>query len=195
MSNEQQLNDQASTDQVSNSAAFELLSNMRDQARELSTQDVNYAVQDAGMKYIAYAVGGVNFYTNAQDIKEVTVCENLMVVPQTKRWMRGLVNSKGTFYSVNDLSLVAGFEQPTSLKNGHLLLINNEGSQSALLVSRVIGFRYFAEQTRLADLESHQEKLDGLSTFVDDGFSADDEDWYHLDVNKLLQAEQFLEVQ
>lgn len=180
---------------MSNNTAFELLSTIREQARELSTQDVNYAVQDAGVKFIAYSVNGVNFYTDAQDIKEVTVCENLMVVPQTKRWMRGLINSKGTLYSVNDLSLVAGFEQPTSLKNGHLLLINNEHSQSALLVSRVIGFRYFAEQARMTDLDSHQEKLDGLSTFVDEAFNADNEDWYHLDVNKLLEAEQFLEVQ
>jgi len=180
---------------MSTNTAFQLLSTMRDQARELGEQDVNYAVQDAGVKYIAYAVNGVNFYTDAQDIKEVAVCENLMVVPQTKRWMRGLINSKGTLYSVNDLSLVAGFEQPTSIKNGHLLLVNNELSQSALLVSRVIGFRYFDEHARMTDLDSHQDSLDGLSAFVDEAFNEDDENWYHLDVNKLLKAEQFLEVQ
>ena len=180
---------------MSENQAFQLLSNIRDKARELSSENISYAAQDAGIKYIAYSVNGMNFYTNAQDIKEVSVCENLMVVPQTKRWMRGLVNSKGTLYSVSDLALVAGYEQATSLKNGHLLLVNNEISQSALLVSRVIGFRYFAEEARMTDLDGHQEKLDGLSAVVDEAFNTDGQNWYHLDVKKLLSAEQFLEVQ
>jgi len=180
---------------MSDNPAFQMLCAIRDQARELSKQNFSYASQAAGVKYIAYSVNGVQFYTDAQDVKEVSVCENLMVVPQTKRWMRGLVNSKGTLYSVSDLSLIAGYKQPTSLKNGHLLLINNEVSQSALLVSRVIGFRYFEERSQVTDLDNHQEKLDGLSAFVDEAFYADGQDWYHLDVNKLLEAEQFLEVQ
>ncbi len=180
---------------MSNNPAFELLSNIRDKARELSTQNLSFAAQAAGTKYIAYSVNGVNFYSNALDIKEVSVCENLMVVPQTKRWMRGLVNSKGTLYSVSDLSLVAGYDQPTSVKNGHLLLVSDEASQSALLVSRVIGFRYFEEQERMTDLDEHQETLDGLSTFVGEAFTADGSEWFNLDVKKLLEAEQFLEVQ
>ena len=84
---------------MSNNPAFELLSNIRDKARELSTQNLSFAAQAAGIKYIAYSVNGVNFYSNALDIKEVSVCENLMVVPQTKRWMRGLVNSKAVSYT------------------------------------------------------------------------------------------------
>ena len=90
---------------------------------------------------------------------------------------------------------MAGYDQPTSVKNGHLLLVSDEASQSALLVSRVIGFRYFEEQERMTDLDEHQETLDGLSTFVGEAFTADGSEWFNLDVKKLLEAEQFLEVQ
>lgn len=180
---------------MSDNPAFQLLCTIRDKARELSTKDFSYAAQAAGIKYIAYLVNGVHFYTDAQDIKEVSVCANLIPVPQTKLWMRGLVNSKGTLYSVSDLSLIAGYGKPTAPKSGHLLLVNNDTSQSALLVNRVIGFRYFDEHAQVADLDNHHEKLDGLSTFVTEAFNADGQDWYRLDVKKLLEAEQFLEVQ
>lgn len=174
---------------------FELLSTIRQEALALAEQGLTYATQSAGVKNIAYVVNGVNFYCDAQDIKEVSTCESLVAVPQTKTWMRGLINSKGVLYSVTDLSLFAGYGKPTSAAKGHLLLLNDDGKQSALLVSRVIGFRYFEGAKEFDSLEGKQEVLDGLSTYVDKGFESDGQDWFRLNVNGLLASEQFREVQ
>lgn len=176
-------------------APFELLSRLQTEALELAAQGLTYATQSAGVKNIAYVVNGVNFYCDASDIREVSVCENLMVVPQTKTWMRGLVNSKGVLYSVTDLSLFAGFGRAIQTAKGHLLLLADDAKQSSLLVNRVIGFRYFDDLDQVSDLEDKQEVLDGLSAFVDKAYHSDGQDWFRLDVDKLLASEQFREVQ
>lgn len=180
---------------MTENAPFALLHNMRQEALTLAEQGLSYSTQSAGVKNIAYVVNGVNFYCDAKDVKEVSTCESLMVVPQTKTWMRGLINSKGVLYSVTDLSLFAGYGRATQPQKGHLLLLNDAGQQSALLVNRVIGFRYFEGEQEFENLDDRQETLDGLSSFVDAGFSADGQDWFRLDVSKLLASEQFREVQ
>ena len=180
---------------MTNNAPFEILKLIKSEALALAEQGLTYATQSAGVKNIAYVVNGVNYYCNAQDIKEVSTCDHLMIVPQTKSWMRGLVNSKGVLYSVTDLSLFAGYGRATPAQRGHLLLLNDAGQQSSLLVSRVIGFRYFEGAEEFDNLDDKHELLDGLSSYVDTGFHLDGEDWFRLNVNLLLSSEQFREVQ
>jgi len=75
------------------------------------------------------------------------------------------------------------------------LLLSDDDIQSALLVNRVVGFRYFDEADRITDFEGRQDSLDGLSGFVDRGYHADGQDWFRLDISKLLASEQFREIQ
>lgn len=180
---------------MSENAAFELLSNIEQQAKQLEAQGLSYVSQSAGVKNIAFMVNGINFYCDSREIKEVSTCEGLMAVPQTKQWMRGLVNSKGVLYSVSDLSLLAGFGRAIQASRGHLLLLNDDNSQSALLINRVIGFRYFDDSTAIKDIEAKKDQLEGLAAYVEDGFTADGEDWFRLNVSTLISSEQFREVQ
>ncbi len=180
---------------MSENAPFELLSEMRHAAIELAAEGLTYSTQSAGVKNIAYTVNGVNFYCDARDVKEVSTCENLMVVPQTKNWLRGLINSKGILYSVTDLSIFAGFGRAIQAAKGHLLLLNDADAQSSLLVSRVIGFRYFEDENKIVDLDGLLDEVDGLAPFVEEGYHVEDQNWFRLDVQKMLAAEQYREVQ
>lgn len=180
---------------MAGNAPFELLTGMKDAAIALASEGLVYSTQSAGIKNIAYVVNGVNFYCDARDVKEVSTCDSLMVIPQTKDWMRGLINSKGVLYSVTDLSIFAGYGRPVQANKGHLLLLSDASSQCSLLVSRVIGFRYFDELNKIPDLEAVIEAVDGLAPFVEEAHHVDGENWFRLDVNKLLAAEQFREVQ
>ncbi|MBX2848271.1 MAG: chemotaxis protein CheW [Acidiferrobacterales bacterium] len=175
--------------------AFDLLAEIRSKAVDLAGQNITYSIQSAGVKNIAYVVNGLNFYCDSEDVREVSTSHNIMPVPQTKRWMRGLFNSKGVLYSVTDLSLFAGFDRAIQENRGHLLLLSDADKQSALLVNKVIGFRYFEGLKEIENLESNSEIPDGLSSFVSEAFQVDDETWYRLDVPRLLESEQFLEVQ
>lgn len=174
---------------------FELLDAIRKEAKALASQGLTESNSSSAVKTIAFRVNNVNFYCDASDIKEVSVCENLMVVPQTKSWMRGLVNSKGVLYSVSDVSLFAGYGRPVQTNKGHLLILNSNSQQSALLVSRVIGFRYFDDEQSVVDIDSKQDVLDGLGAFVERGVRSEEKEWYQLNINKLLESEQFREVQ
>lgn len=174
---------------------LQMLATMREQALELADQGLSVGTQSAGVKNIAFVVNGVHFYCNANDVKEVSVCENLMAVPQTKAWMRGLINSKGVLYSVSDLALLAGQDRAVPANKGHLLLLNDEQAQSSLLVNRVVGFRYFDDDQKIAELDTKLDQLEGLSSFVEGAYHAEDHDWFGLDVAKLLASEQFREIQ
>lgn len=176
-------------------APLNILTTMRQQAIDLAAQGLSYVTQSGGVKNIAFVVNNVHFYCEASHIREVSVCEKLVLVPQTKRWMRGLINSKGVLYSVSDLSLLAGFGRPIQTSKGHLLLLNDEQSQSSLLVNRVVGFRYFDASQKLKEVESKHDILDGLSAYVSEGYHADGQDWYGLDISRLLASEQYREIQ
>lgn len=180
---------------MTDQSAFQLLSDIRQQAIELAAKDFSVTTQSAGVKNIAFVINGINFFSKANDIKEISVCENLTRIPQTKPWLRGLVNSKGVLYSVTDLSLLAGYGKATPTNRGHLLIIGDVDLQSALLVNRVVGFRYFESADEQSDLETRFDKLDGLGAFINRVCFADDQDWYELDINRLLASEQFREVQ
>ena len=176
-------------------SAFELLSEIRNRAIELARQDITYATQSAGVKNIAFMVNRINFFADAIDIKEISVCENLTAIPQTKPWLRGLINSKGVLYSVTDLSLFAGFGRPVQPDKGHLLLLKDDVSQSALLVNRVIGFRYFDDSMQIEQAEEEQGFPEGLSAYIRSARRFEDQVWFELDVARLLASEQFKEVQ
>lgn len=176
-------------------AAFDVLTKMRDAAVALAAETRSITTQSAGVKYIAFQVNDVYFFCDAQEVREVSVCENLMAVPQTKRWMRGLINSKGVLYSVTDIALLAGFDRAVPANRGHLLLLNDLSLQSALLVNRVVGFRYFDDAQKIDDLEQNAETLGGLSDFVDVGLQTEDHSWFRLDIAALLASEQFREIQ
>lgn len=180
---------------MSENTSLDILTTMRQQAIDLAAQGLSYLSQSAGVKNIAFVVNNIHFYCEASQIREVSVCEKLVLVPQTKRWMRGLVNSKGVLYSVSDMSLLAGFDRPIQASKGHLLLLSDEESQSSLLVNRVVGFRYFEASQKLKEVESKQDILDGLSSYVSEGYHADGEDWYGLDISRLLASEQYREIQ
>ena len=180
---------------MSENSPFSLLEELRRDANELAAQGLSYSTQSAGTKNIAFVVNDIYFYCEAEFVKEVSVCENLMLVPQTKAWMRGLINSKGVLYSVSDLSLLAGYGRPTQANKGHLLLLNDESNQCALLVNRVVGFRYFEESQKMQEVDSKQELLDGLSAYVEAGYHSEGRDWFNLNVEKLLTSEQFREIQ
>jgi chemotaxis signal transduction protein len=116
-------------------------------------------------------------------------------MPQTKKWLRGLVNAKGVLHSVTDLSLFAGYDRPIKAEKGHLLLLNERSRQCALLVSRVIGFRYFDEQAIQPGFQSNSDLPEGLSSFVVQCYRVENQYWYQIDIEEMIDSEQFREVQ
>lgn len=173
---------------------LQLLSQIQSDAERVLAQE-NLVVQAAGTKNIAFLINGIGFFCDAAAVKEVTACSGLVQVPQTKNWLRGVVNTKGMMYSVSDMSLLAGFERATSADRGHLLILGDNERQNALLVNRVVGFRYFNEPEKVMNKEKKVDEIESLAAFVDDVYLQNEKYWYKLDVDKLVLSAQFNEVQ
>lgn len=173
---------------------LELLSQIRDDAERVIAQE-NLVVQAAGTKNIAFLINGIGFFCDAAVVKEVTSCSGLVSVPLTKNWLRGVVNTKGVMYSVSDMSLLAGFERAISAERGHLLILGDHDRQNALLVNRVVGFRYYNEPEKITNKEAKVDEIESLAAFVDDVYLQNDQYWYKLDVEKMVLSAQFNEVQ
>jgi len=138
-------------------SAFELLEGIEKEAVEVvKSADFIRASAISSTKNVAFRVRNLNLFCDSSQVSEVSVGQAILPVPLTKHWVRGVINSKGRLYSVADMALFAGLERPVREGQGHLLLLNDQGKQSALLVSKVIGFRYFdqAERQDMTDIGS-----------------------------------------
>lgn len=176
------------------STPLALLSQIRDDAERVIAQE-DLVVQAAGTKNIAFLINGVGFFCDSAVVKEVTACAGLVQVPLTKNWLRGVVNAKGMMYSVSDMSLLAGFDRATPAERGHLLILADNDRQNALLVNRVVGFRYFNEPEKVMNKATKIDEIESLAAFVDDVYQQNEQYWYKLDVDKMVLSAQFNEVQ
>ena len=174
---------------------YKLLNQIRDDARTLAVDSDLVVIQSAGVKNIAFHINGVNFFCASELIREVSECSDLLVVPQTKQWLRGVINSKGILYSVVDMAILAGYSQAITAQKGHLLILTDAMNQVALLVNRVIGFRYFSDLEKVVNTESKFDEIESLAAFVDAVYVQDEKKWYQLNIDKLVDSAQFREVQ
>jgi len=86
--------------------------------------------------------GGERWLLDLSDAGEVVPLPPLADVPLTQPWHAGLVNIRGSLYSVVDLAVFHGL--PATPRSGlaRLLLVGaRHGVNSALLVNRILGLR------------------------------------------------------
>lgn len=140
---------------------------------------------------IAFRVGETQLLTPLSDIREILPCPTVLAkVPGAKAWVRGLANIRGTLLPVIDLqACLAG--KPTAVENrSRMLVINQAGVNSGLLVDEVLGIKHFPEQSR--DMETPC-KESWLTLFTKGSFSSVEEGtWTVFDVRTLAESELFL---
>ncbi len=182
------------------SNAFSVLTTMREQTRELLAQGDAVVMQSSTSRGIGFIINGERFFCDAELVREIAVPDELIAVPQSKTWMRGVYNSKGVLFSVVDLGMLSGLDRAIAHQRGHLMILKDAKLQCSLLVNRVVGFRDFnfegvqERDTDAADA-SKDEWWDSLSAFMGKAVEEGGETWRYLNVNKLMNSEVFLEVQ
>jgi len=140
---------------------------------------------------LAFSVGNVNLVTGLTSVTDVVECPSVTPVPRAKPWLRGIANVRGSLYSIVDLALFLGYEQPTSESEGKLLVLNVGELGCALLVPRVFGIRHFNEEQE-SQVASVLDR--GVQPYSQKAFLHEGELWGVLDVRKLVEAEPFQQV-
>jgi len=91
---------------------------------------------------LGFQAGHDNWVLNLSDSGEIVPLPTLAPVPLTKPWFAGIANIRGNLYSVADFSAFRGGE-PTPLNAASRLLLvgTRQGSNAALLVTRLLGLK------------------------------------------------------
>lgn len=128
-------------------------------------------------------VGEEYWLVDMADISEVLPLPQLTTVPLTKPWYCGVANVRGNLYSVVDIGVyMGGTPTPREGQSRVLLAGHKYAFNAGLLVSRVLGLR------NAKDWE--QEERDGEIHLLD----ANGQVWRKLDLTKLLQQPEFLQI-
>ena len=128
--------------------------------------------------------------TDSGEIAPLSSLGTLTPVALTKPWFAGVVNIRGTLYSVVDFSAFRGGEATPRNSEARVLLIGaRHGSNSALLVNRTLGLH---APTDLSPAQST-----GAPTAPWQGKAYTDQQggrWTHLNIPALLADNSFLDI-
>jgi twitching motility protein PilI len=123
------------------------------------------------------------------EIAPLSAVGNLTPVALTKRWFAGVVNIRGSLYSVIDFAAFCGGELTPRNTDVRLLLIGaRHGINSALLVNRTLGLRSPETLTEIdgpASVASWQGQR-----YTD----ADGQEWNRLHIQALIADPSFLDI-
>jgi len=138
---------------------------------------------------LGFQVGADNWFVALHQVNEVIPVPQMMVVPLTHSWFRGVANVRGNLYSMLDFSAFQGGEAiPPGMEKRVILISDRLLGGAGLLVSRMLGLRspeQFTAAPRPADAPAW---VGGV--YTDAGGTR----WHELDLPALVREQRFLEV-
>jgi twitching motility protein PilI len=138
---------------------------------------------------LALQVGQEGWLVDLVDAGEVLPVPPITVVPLTRPWFRGVTNIRGNLYSVVDFPAYLGAGAVVQTEQARLLLLGERFRMSAaLLVDRSLGLRnpdQLKAKARAADAQPWLR-----AEYADEDGRA----WKELDVQQLVQQQEFLTV-
>lgn len=137
---------------------------------------------------LGFQVGGENWIVNLVDVSEVIPVPQIMQVPLTRSWFRGVANVRGNLYSIADFAAFQGAEQTSQGAERRVILLSDRRiAGSGLLIGRMLGLRNPEQLTREPDPASMPTWVRGV--FRDPAGMQ----WKELDVAALADDPKFLE--
>ena len=138
---------------------------------------------------LGFQVGGENWIVNLIDVSEVIPVPQVMQVPLTRHWFRGVANVRGNLYSIADFAAFQGGETTSQGTDRRVVLLSDRRiAGSGLLIGRMLGLRNPEQLTREPDPVDKPAWLGGV--FRDPAGTF----WKELDVPALAEDARFLEV-
>ncbi len=166
-------------------------------ASETSGNSVEVTERDSAR--LGVVIGGQLVLLSMTDVSEVLPVPVLQAVPLTKHWYLGVANVRGNLYSVTDLAQFLAWQPTPRSASSRIVLINSvKTSQAAILIDAVIGLRHLTAMQPLAPEQTEpilnnwaQQDISCFSTqvYVD----PEQQDWYALDMDALVQDARFLQ--
>ena len=149
----------------------------------------NAATRKALASKLGFQVGADNWFVALHQVSEVVPVPQLVQVPLTHSWFRGVANVRGNLYSMVDFSAFQGGDPiPAGMERRVILVSERLVGGAGLLVSRMLGLRN-PEQFNPAAKPADAPPWVGAA-YSDAGGTR----WLELDLPALVREQRFLEV-
>lgn len=139
---------------------------------------------------LGFRVGDENWLVNLADVSEVIPLPNIIPVPMTLPWFRGVANVRGKLYSIADF---AAYQHHTPIGPGAerrvILIAERLIEGSGFIVGRMLGLHNPEQFT--ADALRTDPARPWIGGALRDAGGAR---WYELDLSALTRETRFLEV-
>jgi len=123
---------------------------------------------------LSFTVSGVRLVASMTEVNEMLPFpEHITQVPGSAPWMLGVANVRGNLLPVLDLQVYLGGKAVVPGKSTRVLVINQRGLQTGVVVTSVLGMRHFDEQQRVTNA-----RVEGaIGAYVYDAFHVKSEIW------------------
>jgi twitching motility protein PilI len=123
---------------------------------------------------LSFVVSGVRLVSAMTEVNEMLPFpEHITHVPGSSPWMLGVANVRGNLLPVIDLQAYLGGKPVVPGKATRVLVINQRGLQTGVVVTSVLGMRHFDEQHRVTNA-----RVEGaIGAYVYDAFNVKGELW------------------
>lgn len=134
-------------------------------------------------------VSGKRLLINLHEVSEVLPVPTLQKVPLTHPWFLGVANVRGVLYNISDLGLFMGMMASPKTIHSRILLLNSQTTtQAALVITSLVGLRSLDTLQAISASKNNGSEM----RFYRQGYvDADNQEWFELDVEALLQNLEF----
>ena len=124
---------------------------------------------------IAFEVAGQRFVAPMGEIAEILAMPDFMNVPLTKPWLLGVANVRGRLLLLSDLAKFVGVSSHETLKKRKVMVIDEDGIFSGIVVDQVLGIMQFSQN----DYEARAlPESSPFAPFNHGAFIKDDKVWF-----------------
>ena len=165
-------------------------SSLREFQQSLAQRLRDAASRKTVLSRLGFQVGQEKWLVNLSDVSEVIPVPNIVPVPLTLPWYRGVANIRGKLYSIADFA--AFQEQPAigiGMERRVILVAEKLIEGSGLVVSRMLGL-HNPELFTPEPSDTYVAKPWIKGAYRDAGGTR----WYELDLSGLTRDARFLEV-
>ena len=166
-------------------------SNLREfqEAILLRLKDVAAQGDVVSTSRLGVTVGSKKLLINLNDVTEVIPVPPVQSVPLTQPWFLGVANIRGNLYNLTDFAQFIKLPATQKSANNRILLLSSDvTTQSALLISSLIGLRNI-DVMKVKSISSEDETSFSKRAYED----AEGNDWFELDVETLVRDKDFIQ--
>lgn len=143
-------------------------------------------------KVLAFEVAKQSLCCQMDQVDSIADPAELLILPKTKPWLRGVINRHGRNYSVVDLAVFLELGEPIAEDSGQLLVLEDSSLQVSFWVDSVVGLRSFADTDLV---ESTEDLPSGLTGYSREAYIDGKKTWNILDISAITGSARFHEVQ